>query len=64
VPRLDPDPANATADCHDCAECPNGAWQLMDPKRICLQCGLKKGSGDGFLLTALTEMVGFDGGPP
>jgi hypothetical protein len=53
----------------DCVACSgalaHGAWQLTDPKTICLQCGLKKGTGDDFLLTALTEMVGFDdGGTP
>jgi hypothetical protein len=42
----------------------NGAWLLTDPKTICLKCGLKKGAGDDFLLTALTEMVGIDGGTP
>ena len=42
----------------------NGAWLLIDPKTICLECGLKKGAGDDFLLTALTEMVGIDGGTP
>ncbi|MBI5508685.1 MAG: hypothetical protein HY903_08020 [Deltaproteobacteria bacterium] len=65
VPRYSPDAADTGAVCHDCGLCAGGGWQLMDPKTICLQCGLKKQTGDEFLLTAITEMVGFDdGGKP
>jgi hypothetical protein len=59
IMHLDPDPSNTSADCHDCGGCSAGAWQLMDSETICLQCGLKKHTGDEYVLHVLNEVIGF-----
>ncbi len=64
LPRFDP--TDPLADCNACSDaaCQTGAWRLASPTEICLDCGLKKDTGDDFALTVLNEVVGFDGGPP
>lgn len=62
IPRYDA--ADSTAECQTCGgSCANGAWRFVDNTTFCLECGLKKQTGDEFILTVLNEVTGFDGGP-
>ncbi|MBI3180470.1 MAG: hypothetical protein HYZ27_12465 [Deltaproteobacteria bacterium] len=60
LPRYDPLDSNA---CQDCADCSTGAWAYVDAQNFCLECGLKKETGDEFLITVVNDVYGVDGGP-
>jgi hypothetical protein len=57
LPRFGTD---ADADCNDCGACSSGAWRLADTRTICLECGLRKQTGDSFTLSILNEVLGVD----
>ncbi|MEZ4271248.1 MAG: VWA domain-containing protein [Myxococcota bacterium] len=55
VPRYDP--TDTQAECQSCGDCSSGAWRLVNPTTICLECGLRKQTGDAFTIYALTDLV-------
>ncbi len=57
------DPLDPSAPCQDCANCDGRAWAYVDAQNFCLECGLKKETGDEFLITVVNDVYGVDGGP-
>lgn len=60
IPRIDE--TDPTATCQACGSCATGAWRYVDARTFCLDCGLKKGTADEFVLTVINEVVGVEDG--
>lgn len=58
IPRIDE--TDLAADCQSCAECSDGAWRYVDERTFCLECDLRKETGDIFSLTFVNEVIGVD----
>lgn len=44
--------------CSQCADCPEGAWSLVNDTSVCLECGLQKQTGDVFVLSVINDLRG------